>query len=196
MKKLISFTVLASMAIAITSCNTSNKNKNVSNNNPIISETESNKIIKLPNSIVKYETLEEAIEACGFKFSIPDTIVGYENKQYSIINDETIQITYYNEKKLESINEEDLKNITFDSFNANQHILFIRKSTGTEDISGDYNDYSEINRIYINNLDVTTKGNNGKISVAIWTNNGYTFAITTNNPISTDLLLDIIINIK
>ena len=37
------------------------------------------------------------------------TIVGYENKQYSIINDETIQITYYNEKKLESINEEDLK---------------------------------------------------------------------------------------
>ncbi|EIA31483.1 hypothetical protein SFB5_024G0, partial [Candidatus Arthromitus sp. SFB-5] len=54
MKKLISFTVLASMAIAITSCNTSNKNKNVSNNNPIISETESNKIIKLPNSIVKY----------------------------------------------------------------------------------------------------------------------------------------------
>ncbi|EIA23519.1 hypothetical protein SFB2_154G12, partial [Candidatus Arthromitus sp. SFB-2] len=79
MKKLISFTVLASMAIAITSCNTSNKNKNVSNNNPIISETESNKIIKLPNSIVKYETLEEAIEACGFKFSIPDTIVGYEN---------------------------------------------------------------------------------------------------------------------
>ena len=58
-KKLISFTVLASMAIAITSCNTSNKNKNVSNNNPIISETESNKIIKLPNSIVKYETLEE-----------------------------------------------------------------------------------------------------------------------------------------
>ena len=105
MKKLISFTVLASMAIAITSCNTSNKN--VSNNNPIISETESNKIIKLPNSIVKYETLEEAIEACGFKFSIPDTIVGYENKKYSIINDETIQITYYNEKKLESINEED-----------------------------------------------------------------------------------------
>jgi len=89
-----------------------------------------------------------------------------------------------------------LKNITFDSFNANQHTLFIRKSTGTEDISGDYNDYSEINRIYINNLDVTTKGNNGKISVAIWTNNGYTFAITTNNPISTDLLLDIIINIK
>ncbi len=65
-------------------------------------------------------------------------------------------------KKLESINEEDLKNITFDSFNANQHTLFIRKSTGTEDISGDYNDYSEINRIYINNLDVTTKGNNGK----------------------------------
>ncbi|EIA25269.1 hypothetical protein SFB2_026G2, partial [Candidatus Arthromitus sp. SFB-2] len=122
--------------------------------------------------------------------------VGYENKQYSIINDETIQITYYNEKKLESINEEDLKNITFDSFNANQHTLFIRKSTGTEDISGDYNDYSEINRIYINNLDVTTKGNNGKISVAIWTNNGYTFSITTNNPISTDLLLDIIINIK
>ena len=119
-----------------------------------------------------------------------------KNKQYSIINDETIQITYYNEKKLESINEEDLKNITFDSFNANQHTLFIRKSTGTEDISGDYNDYSEINRIYINNLDVTTKGNNGKISVAIWTNNGYTFSITTNNPISTDLLLDIIINIK
>ena len=118
MKKLISFTVLASMAIAITSCNTSNKN--VSNNNPIISETESNKIIKLPNSIVKYETLEEAIEACGFKFSIPDTIVGYENKKYSIINDETIQITYYNEKKLESINEEDLKNITFDRLSSSE----------------------------------------------------------------------------
>lgn len=196
MKKLISFTVLTSIAIAITSCNTSTKDKHASINNTVISETESDKIIKSPTSIIEYKTLEEAINACGFKFSTPDTIVGYENKQYSVINDKTIQITYYNAKKLESISEKDLENITFDSFNANQHILSIRKAYGTEDISGDYTNYSETNKIYINTLEVTTRGDNGKINVAIWTNNEYTFAVTTNNPINTDLLSDIINNTK
>lgn len=176
MKKLALSIMCILISITITSCGNSNKNKDISNNNPVISNNEN---LQSPNPIVEYTTLSEAIKACNFEFSVPDTIDGYEDKKYSVINTKTIQTIYYNKKS-----------------NSNDNSLYIRKAFGTEDISGDYNNYEEINKLSLNNLEITTKGNNGKVSVATWTNGDYTFSITTNNPLDVEPLAEIISDVK
>ncbi|BAK81098.1 hypothetical protein [Candidatus Arthromitus sp. SFB-rat-Yit] len=176
MKKLALPIICALISITIASCGSSNKNKDISNNNTVISNNEN---VQLPNPIVEYETLEEAVKACNFEFSVPDTIDGYEDKKYSVISTKTIQTIYYNKNS-----------------NANDNTLSIRKAFGTEDISGDYNNYKEINKLSLNNLEITTKGNNGKVSVATWTSGNHTFSITTNNPLDIEPLVEIINDVK
>lgn len=53
----------------------------------------------------------------------------------------------------------------------------IRKAVGSDDISGDYNDYKEINKVTVGNNTVTLKGNNSKVYTAVWTSGEYTYAI-------------------
>jgi hypothetical protein len=55
--------------------------------------------------------------------------------------------------------------------------LLIRKAAGADDISGDSTNYSEINTVAAGGLQVTMKGENGTVSVATWTDGGYTYAV-------------------
>ena len=55
--------------------------------------------------------------------------------------------------------------------------LRIRKAVGTDDISGDYNEYKEENVVKVGELEVTEKGNDGNISVASWTDGTYSYSI-------------------
>ena len=48
---------------------------------------------------------------------------------------------------------------------------------GSDDISGDFTDYSENNSVDVNGNTVTMKGNDGKVSVATWTADGYAYAV-------------------
>jgi len=58
--------------------------------------------------------------------------------------------------------------------------LRIRKAVGTDDISGDYNEYKEENIVKVGNLEVTEKGNDGNISVASWTDGTYSYSINVD----------------
>lgn len=46
--------------------------------------------------------------------------------------------------------------------------LCIHKGAGTEDPSGDYNDYSGSWPVTVENTEVTMKGNDGAVSLAVW----------------------------
>ena len=59
--------------------------------------------------------------------------------------------------------------------------ICFRQAKGNEDISGDYNEYEEINAINVSGVEVTTKGNNGKVNLASWTKDGYAFSISSNS---------------
>ena len=53
----------------------------------------------------------------------------------------------------------------------------IRKAPGEEECSGDYNAYSEEKTVTVGDKEVTLRGNNGKVMVAVWTEDGYSYSI-------------------
>lgn len=63
--------------------------------------------------------------------------------------------------------------------------MYIRKASGSGDISGDYNEYTQVETVD----GVTIKGENGGFSLAIWEKDGYTYAVGVSEALSqTDML--------
>lgn len=55
--------------------------------------------------------------------------------------------------------------------------LSYRKAKGTEDISGDYNEYSNERHLTVNDLDILLKGNSERYTLASWTDGTYAYAL-------------------
>lgn len=126
---------------------------------------------EVANPFVEYETMDEAQEAAGFTINVPDKVPeGYTLSTIRVIENDLADITYLNGE-----NE-----ITF------------RQAKGSEDISGDYNEYSETNEVKVGDIQVTTKGNDGVVNVAVWTNGDYSYSIGANNDGEGLLLSDVI----
>ena len=58
--------------------------------------------------------------------------------------------------------------------------LRIRKAKGTDDISGDYNEYKNVETVKVGDYDVTEKGDEGNIFIVTWTDGTYSYAIDTD----------------
>ena len=67
-----------------------------------------------------------------------------------------------------------------------------RKTTGTEDISGDYTDYDQILTETINGTAVTLKGNDDSIFLAIWQKDGYSCSLDFSDGIPLDTMIEIL----
>ena len=63
-------------------------------------------------------------------------------------------------------------------YKAAEQAVTIRKANSVEDVSGDYNQYKEENRMAIEGRSVIAKGDNGFIQVATWKDGTYSYAIT------------------
>lgn len=181
MKKLIAFLLCGMMTLAMTACGNSS-----SAEEPIGVGKE-----QIPNPFVECATLEEAAGLAGFTLSVPDTVEGYAYRQIFAIKNELLEVVYTNEDRSSEAEElsETEADYEFKDF-------CVRKGTGNEDISGDYNEYPETNTISAGDLQITTKGNDGKVNVAIWTDGEYSFSIVTGNALTNDTLQDIITKIK
>lgn len=128
--------------------------------------------VQIVNPFVDYETLDDAAKAAGFDLDVPETVDGYSGeKSIQVVDNRMIQILYTDD---------------------NENSLLIRKEAGSADISGDYNDYDEINTIFVGEYSVTLKGNNGTVSTAIWVNDGYSYAVNADAPISTEDMIALI----
>ena len=110
---------------------------------------------QIPNPFANCDTLEDAAAISGFDMTAPDSIDGYSNRIIQAVENEMVQVIYG------------------DSDNT----VILRKAVGEEDVSGDYNSYTQTNEAAINNMKVTFKGDNNLVNVAIWTQDGYSFAI-------------------
>lgn len=121
--------------------------------------TEPSSEVQIRNPFVNCETLDEAITISGFDMTVPETINGYSERTIQAVKDDMIQVLYLN----------------------GDEKICIRKADRSGDISGNYNEYKEVNSISVGDVEVTTKGDSGIISVATWTADGYTFAINISN---------------
>lgn len=113
---------------------------------------------QIANPFKAYDSLEEAEKAAGFKISVPEAPSDYSTVTYNVFEDEKmLEVVYTNADDKEAYR--------------------IRKMAGSDDISGDFTDYSENNSVDVNGNTVTMKGNDGKVSVATWTADGYAYAV-------------------
>lgn len=123
--------------------------------------------VQIANPFVDYETLDAAAQAAGFALTAPETVEGYSDKLIQVMSNSMIQIIF---------------------FDGDDNRLFIRKEAGDADISGDYNNYNDVSTITVGEYTVTIRGNDGMVSTAIWANDGYSYAVSADVPMSPDAM--------
>lgn len=122
-----------------------------------------------------YDTLAEAAKAAGFELAAPDSVEGYDGeKLIQVMNNSMLQIIFHN---------------------SDDDRLFIRKEAGSEDISGDYNEYAQVKTVAIGDRSVTMKGNDDLVSVAVWTHGGYTYAVMSDTAMAADAMTKLVAEI-
>ena len=126
---------------------------------------------QIENPYVDYETLEEACEAAGVSLLLPDSIEGYERVDYQAIDGQMVNVIYTA---------------------ADGSMLLIRKAKGSEDISGDYNEYEHNSEQTINDIDVQVRGDGDTLSAAVWYDNGEAYSMTVDRPMEKDRGLELL----
>ena len=132
----------------------------------------------VPNPYEIVDTLDEASKIAGFNLSVPATYGDYKKQVIQAIEDDMIEVIYYDE-------------------NSEHEGLRIRKAKGTDDISGDYNEYKDVETVKVGDFEVTEKGSEGNISVAIWNDGTYSYAIdVAEASLTKDTIANLVSNIK
>ena len=124
-------------------------------------EPEGNASVQIPNPFVNAATIEEAVGGAGFDFTIPEAAEGYEISSISYIPDNMIQVIY---------GEDD-------------NAVYVRKAKGSEDISGDYNTYTDVETVTVDGREVTLSGKGDGVSNAVWTDGDYSYAVIARTPL-------------
>lgn len=70
--------------------------------------------------------------------------------------------------------------------------IVYRTAVRKGDISGDYNNYPEKEDLEIESCHTTAKGSNGRIFLATWTNDKYTYSISVPHGITMENLKELI----
>ena len=70
-------------------------------------------------------------------------------------------------------------------------VLTVRKGTGEEDISGDYNEYPQEDVTELEGLSVTVRGDGERIFLALWQEGGYSYAVSFDDGGTQDQLQEI-----
>ena len=56
-----------------------------------------------------------------------------------------------------------------------------RKSTGTEDISGDFNSYDTVQELTVGDITATLKGNSGTYLLAVWSKDSFSYSLSISS---------------
>ena len=117
------------------------------------------------NGIVEVSSVDELSSAVGFEVSdVANLPFTPSQTVYSSYWGDMAQIDYSGEGQSASF----------------------RKSVGTEDISGDYNTYASTVETAVGTADVTLKGDNDLYTLAVWTDNGYSYSLYLSEGITED----------
>ena len=131
----------------------------------------------VPNPYEIVDTLDEASKIAGFTLSVPASYEDYKKQVIQAIEDDMIEVIYFNDTDSEG--------------------LRIRKAKGTDDISGDYNEYKDVEIVKVGDFQITEKGSEGSISVATWNDGTYSYAIDVAEAnLTKDTIANLISNIK
>ena len=128
-------------------------------------------MIGMPNPYMDHGTLKEAEEDAGFKIQIPDEIRGVKAVAFRNLGTEMLEVIYYD---------------------GDAEVARVRKGTGEDNISGDYNVYEIEEVVDVTGTQVTLKGSADGYALAVWNESGYAYAVSVTKKITKDEILQIV----
>ena len=172
MKKILLMSVLC---LAIIACGKKEETKQETAETTNVIQKESTQI---PNPFVEVKNLDEASKIAGFTLEVPETYEDYKQQVIQAIENDMIEVIYLEEE-------------------SGYEGLRIRKAKGTDDISGDYNEYKNVETVKVGDYDVTEKSDGKNIFVTTWTDGTYSYAIDIDRAeLSKEDIENLISNIK
>lgn len=130
----------------------------------------------IANPWVPYDTLEEVEKVAGYGIDVPSELNGLPFEKYRVLNDN------------EMISA---------CFMKGEETYTIRKAKGDGDISGNYSSYDETEVVEMDGMSVELQGNDGMVSLANWTLDGYSYSLEcSSKPIEKQQVLEIIELVK
>ena len=210
MKKLMMFVLSATLVLSLAACGS---NADSTNSPPIggdpatwgpASGTDAGTTdnVEIPNPLTEQETLDDAAKAAGFSLTLPDSIEGYENRTIYTMDaggDKMIDVICASDPILGRDPATWGPDYSSDEEHTPTEVteeVRVRKAPGSEDISGDYNTYENIQTVKIGSADVTLKGNGDLIFVAVWTDGDYTYAVNASAGLSVSEISSLISAIR
>jgi len=133
-----------------------------SSDEPAASESQT----QIANPFVDCESASEAAQLAGFEVTFPESVPGCSERLYQAVEGEMVQCIY----------------------SSGDTEVLIRKGMGTDDISGDYTDYGEVNTVDVAGTEVTEKGEDGLVFAATWVRDGFAFAIDANEGLDAETI--------
>ena len=117
---------------------------------------------QIANPWIEVKTMEEAKNMAGFDLKLPEIPAEYGKKMIQVLDSDdalTIEVIFWN-------NED--------------------KEIRIRNISGDYTAYVQEQKVQAENRELTLKGEEDKVFLATWTEDGYTYSMYVEDGISAD----------
>ena len=118
-------------------------------------------------SVEEVASMQQATELTGFTMRIPEGKAPYTEKTISVIGEDMIEVAYSKEEPFA---------VGYS----------IRKARAEGDISGDYTEYTESKEVDSEGRKVTLKGEAGRYSLALWEENGFSYAVKAREKLMTE----------
>lgn len=170
MKNALLTMIFAALIMGMTACSgsgsavTDSSSQNVSDSSAADSTgDEADESVQIPNPWVAYENVSEMSAAVGFEVKAPDSADG-------------LPVDYC--QAMDGLAEVD--------YSDGSRSIIVRKGKGTEDLSGDFNTYKEEGTLTVAGQSLTTKGGDGIINLAVWTDGEYTYSINSSDGLSAE----------
>lgn len=164
-KKVVTFVLGTVCALSIMACGKNSRELTIVDVD--IAGTEEN--AHVANPWTTCDTLDEACKIAGFDMKAPESLDGYKNRHISVLNQDLIEVGFSK--------SDDSSEIDF------------RKGKDS-DVSGDYNEYESVEKVQIDGITVTFKGNNGTVKAAVWQTDGYGYSIFSNDDLDSDTMTE------
>ena len=126
----------------------------------------------VPNPFVDCESAYDVAQLAGLDVTFPESVPGCSERAYQAIEGQLAQCRY---------SEGDTS-------------VLIRKGVddGSGDLSGDYNEYPEEATVSVGDLEVTERGSDGLVFVAIWAKDGYLYAIDADGGLDPETIASLV----
>lgn len=143
-----------------------NREGSVSLENGVVSisaSESSESTVQIPNPVTDCNSLDSAEELAGFQVKLPDTVNGSNHRVFRAAEGNFLEVIY---------------------LDGETETARVRKAPGSEDVSGIYTEYPDVDTVSVAGTPVTIKGNDEGASLAIWTRGGYSYSVTVESPVS------------